>query len=95
MSLFFFSDFDAAGREKIAAPDGELSSLSSSSSNDYNDEAMVNAFVKIVSIFNHRIRTERHGSYAIPDGTPRGYFTFFDRWQEVVDDCVTLQPANE
>lgn len=93
IAVLIFSDFDEAAREKLASSPPEDGA--DSKKNFENDEAMLKAFEMILSSFNERVSTERYGGWNIPEGAPRDLFTFFDEWQDEVDDCVPLRSGKE
>lgn len=86
MALLVACYTDAAAREKL---DSMLPQ------NDYNKEAMDKALLKIVSTFIDRLSIERYGRLNIPEGAPLDFFTFFDMWQDEVDDYISLRPAKQ
>ena len=86
MAVLIYSDFDNAAREKLASLQNEIVAQK-----EYDDKTMLEAFAKIMSVFNERVATERYGRFDIPEGAPRDIFSFFDQWQDVVNDCVPLR----
>lgn len=57
----------------------------------YNDSRITKGFSEILSEFVDRVIAERGGSYVIPDGAPMDICSFFDQWQNHVEECIPFK----